>query len=117
LALLLAGLGLYGVIAYSVTQRTQEIGIRIAVGAQRRDVLDLILRGGVKLAVVGVVLGLIGALGLSRILESLLYGVSAYDPLIYLGNAAVLLAVAAIACIVPALRATKVDPIVALRAD
>jgi predicted permease len=117
LALVLAALGLYGVIAYSVTQRTQEIGIRIAVGAQRRDVLDLILRDGVKLAVVGVVLGLAGALVLSRLLESLLYGVSAHDPLIFVGNAVVLLAVATLACIVPALRATRVDPIEALRAD
>jgi predicted permease len=117
LALVLAAIGLYGVIAYSVVQRTQEIGIRMAVGAQRSDVLKLIVSGGLKLVLIGVALGLVGAFALTRLLESLLFGVSAKDPTIFLGNAALLTAVAAIACLLPALRATKVDPLTALRSD
>ena len=116
-ALTLAALGLYGVIAYSVTQRTQEIGIRMAIGAQRRDILRLILRGGLGLVAFGVVLGLAGSLALTRLLQSQLYGVSAQDPLVFTGIASLLLVVAALACLLPALRATKVDPLVALRAD
>ena len=117
LALTLAALGLYGVIAYSVVQRTQEIGIRMAIGAQRGDVLKLILRGGLKLAVIGVVIGLAGAFALTRLLQALLFGISATDPLSFVGNAALLLAVATAACLLPAFRATKVDPITALRAE
>jgi predicted permease len=116
-ALGLAALGLYGVIAYSVTQRTQEIGIRMAIGAQRRDVLQLILRGGLGLVGIGVVLGLAGSFALTRVLRSLLFGVSAQDPVVFIGIALLLLIVAALACLLPALRATKVDPLVALRAE
>jgi ABC-type antimicrobial peptide transport system permease subunit len=105
------------VIAYSVVQRTQEIGIRMAVGAQRSDVLKLIVSGGLKLVLIGVALGLLGAFALTRLLESLLFGVSAKDPTIFLGNAALLTAVAGVACLLPALRATKVDPLTALRSD
>lgn len=115
LALTLAALGLYGVIAYSVVQRTQEIGIRMAIGAQRRDVLQLILTGGLKLVALGVGLGLLAALALTRLLQGLLFGVTAYDPLVFASNAALLFIVATAACILPALRATRVDPIVALR--
>ena len=117
LALTLAALGLYGVIAYSVVQRTQEIGIRMAIGAQRRDVLHLVLRGGLILVGIGVVVGLAGALALSRVLQSLLFGVTAHDPLVFAGNAALLVAVATLACVFPALRATRVNPVVALRAE
>jgi len=117
LTLTLAALGLYGVIAYSVAQRTQEIGIRMAIGAQRRDVLDLILRGGLKLVAIGVILGLVGAFLLSRVLQGLLFGVTAHDPVVFAVNAALLFAVATAACLLPALRATRIDPMVALRTD
>ena len=117
LALCLSALGLYGVIAYSVGQRTQEIGIRMAVGAQRIDVLRLILSGGLKLIGLGVVLGMAGTLALTRLLQSLLYGVTAHDPVSFAGNAALLAAVGALACLIPALRATRIDPIQALRAE
>jgi putative ABC transport system permease protein len=117
LALTLAALGLYGVIAYSVTQRTQEIGIRMAIGAQRGDILQLILRNGLNLVVLGVGIGLAGALALTRVLQSQLFGVTAHDPLVFAGNAALLLLVATAACILPALRATRVDPMTALRAE
>jgi putative ABC transport system permease protein len=116
LALTLAALGLYGLIAYSVVQRTQEIGIRLAIGAQRRDVLALMIAGGLRLVGVGVALGLIGAFVLSRVLQSLLFGVTAHDPMVFAGNAVLLIAIAAAACLVPALRATRVNPIIALRA-
>jgi predicted permease len=117
LALTLAALGLYGVISYSVTQRRQEIGIRMAVGAQRADVLRIVLSSGLKLVGVGVLLGLAGALALTRLLQALLFGVTAHDPLVYLGNAALLLGVATLACALPALRASRVDPMTTLRAD
>jgi len=117
LALTLAALGLYGVIAYSVVQRTQEIGIRMALGAQRTDVLQLILRGGLRLVGLGVMLGLAGAFALTRVLQSQLFGVTAHDPLAFAANAALLVAVAAAACLLPALRATRVDPMTALRAE
>jgi predicted permease len=117
LAVTLAAIGLYGVIAYSVSQRTQEIGIRLAIGAQRRDVMRLVLGGGLRLVIAGVIVGLIGAAALTRLLQSMLFGVTAHDPLVFAGNAALLIAVATVACLVPALRATRVDPIVALRAE
>jgi putative ABC transport system permease protein len=115
LALLLASLGLYGVIAYSVTQRTRELGIRMAVGAQRSDVLRLILREGLTTAGAGVLLGLIGALLATRLLKSMLFGVSATNPLIFVGNALILMIVALAACLIPARRAAKIDPMEALR--
>ncbi len=115
LALALAAIGLYGVIAYSVAQRTQEIGIRMAIGAGRRDVLQLILVGGLRLVALGVVLGLAGSLLLTRVLRSLLYGVTAHDPVVFAANAALLILVATVACVLPAIRATRVNPIVALR--
>jgi predicted lysophospholipase L1 biosynthesis ABC-type transport system permease subunit len=117
LALTLAALGLYGVIAYSVGQRTQEIGIRMAVGAERGDVLKMVLRGGLTLVAIGVVAGLSLALALTRVLQSLLFGVTAHDPLVFAGNAALLVVVAGLACALPAWRATRVNPVVALRAD
>jgi predicted permease len=117
LALTLAGLGLYGVIAYSVVQRRQEIGIRMAIGAQRSDVLRLVLTAGLKLVVMGVGLGLVGAFALTRVLQSLLFAVTAHDPAVFAGNAALLLAVATAACLLPALRATRVDPMTTLRAE
>jgi predicted permease len=117
LALTLAAIGLYGVIAYSVAQRTQEIGIRMAIGAQRRDVLWLVLLGGLRLVALGVALGLGGAFALTRVLETLLFGVTARDPLVFAGNGALLIAVATLACILPAVRATGVNPIIALRSE
>jgi putative ABC transport system permease protein len=114
-ALILAAVGIYGLIAYSVTQRTQELGIRIALGAQHRDVLRLVLAEGTRLTLLGVSIGLLAALALSRLLSTLLFAVSATDPLTFAGVAALLAAVALLACLIPARRATRVDPIVALR--
>jgi len=114
-ALLLSAIGIYGVTAYFVNQRTQEIGIRVALGAAPRDVIRLVLGQGVRLAACGVAAGLIGALGITRSIDRLLYGISARDPLTFVTLAAVLTAIALLACYVPARRATRVDPIVALR--
>jgi ABC-type antimicrobial peptide transport system permease subunit len=117
IALLLATIGIYGVTSHAVSQRTQEVGIRIAMGAARKDVLRLILYQHLRPALVGLGLGLVGAVLLSQSLRSLLYGVSALDPATFALVAVVLVAVAAGACWIPARRATRVDPLVALRAE
>jgi putative ABC transport system permease protein len=115
LALLLAGVGIYGVIAYSVSQRTREIGIRVALGASRSAILHWVLKQGMILTIAGVVIGIIGAVALTRLLRSLLFGIGPTDTLTYGVLATLLILVAFIACYVPARRATKVDPLVALR--
>lgn len=114
-ALLLASVGLYGVISHLVGQRTQELGVRLALGAQRRDALRLVLGHGMRMALGGVALGLIAALGLTRLLNTLLYGVSATDPVTFVGVALLLATVGLLACWLPSWRATKVDPLTALR--
>ena len=116
-ALLLAAIGLYGVISYSVAQRTRELGIRIALGAQKSDVLRLILRQGMTLVVAGIIFGIAASIGLTRLMATLLYGVSATDPLTFFALSIALLAVAFVACWLPARRATRVEPMEALRRE
>jgi ABC-type antimicrobial peptide transport system permease subunit len=115
--LLLAAIGIYGVISFGVAQRTQEIGVRVALGAQHRHVLGMVVGHGVRLTAIGVGVGLVGAFGITRVLSSLLWGVSASDPLSFAGVAIFLTLVAALASYLPARRATAVDPIIALRSE
>jgi ABC-type antimicrobial peptide transport system permease subunit len=115
LALMLSSVGIYGVISYLVGQRTHEIGLRMALGAQRRDVLKLVLGHGVKTALLGVAIGLVAALGLTRLMADMLFGVSPTDPVTFAGVAALLVIVAMAACYMPARRAMRVDPMTALR--
>jgi putative ABC transport system permease protein len=115
LALALGLVGIYGVMAYTVTQRTHEIGIRMALGALPRDVLRMMVGHGMKLAGAGAVIGIAAALGVTRVMRALLFETSPTDPLTFAAVVTLLVAVALLACIVPALRATRVDPLIALR--
>jgi ABC-type antimicrobial peptide transport system permease subunit len=114
-ALLLAAIGIYGLMAYSVVQRTQEIGIRLALGAGAGSVRNMVVFQGLRLAVIGVAVGLAAAFGLTKIISSMLFGVKAWDPLVLSTVPIVLIAVALVAVWLPALRASRVDPIHALR--
>ena len=115
LALVLGAVGIYGVVSYSVTQRRPEIGMRMALGAQRQDILRLIVGHGARLALIGVAIGIGGAFALTRLIRTMLFGVSITDPLTFLAVAMVLTTVALAACYIPARRAIRIDPIVALR--
>lgn len=117
LAMILAATGIYGVMSYSVAQRTQEIGVRMALGARPLDVLKLVVRQGMMLALIGVIVGLAGALALTRVMSSLLFGVTERDPITFVAVAALLIVVAFISCFVPAHRATRIDPLIALRCE
>ncbi len=117
LALSLAAIGLYGVMAYSVSQRTRELGIRVSVGAERRDIFKLILVQGLAMSVVGLLAGLVGALAVTRLTANLLYGVSATDPVTFIVIGLLLLCITLLACYFPARRATKIDPMIALRVE
>jgi ABC-type antimicrobial peptide transport system permease subunit len=116
-ALILAATGLYGVIAYAVTQRTNELGVRMALGAQKSDVLKLVVGEGAQLAAMGIGIGLVVALPLMRIISRLLFGVTAADPVTFGATALVILLVTLAASYLPALRAIRVDPVVALRSE
>jgi predicted permease len=116
-ALLLAAIGVYGVLSYSVAQRTQEIGLRMAIGAERGQILAMVLRGGLSWALAGITIGLIGAFAISRVLGTLLFEVKPRDPITYAGVGVMLAAIATIACCIPAARATRIDPVIALRSE
>jgi putative ABC transport system permease protein len=115
LALLLGTIGLYGTIAYSITRKTHEIGIRLALGAKPRDVLRMVLGKGLQLTLVGVFIGILAALAVMRLIATMIYGVTPTDPMTFAGVAIFLMPVALFACYIPARRATRVDPMVALR--
>jgi len=115
MALVLTAIGVYGVLSYSAGQRTQEIGVRMALGAERRDVLRLVIAEGIRLTIVGVMIGIVGALSFARVLGSLLYGVKSNDPAILVAVPILLASVALAASYIPARRASRVDPMVALR--
>ena len=117
IALVLSASGLYGVISYLVAQRTREIGMRIALGAQTRDIIGLVMRQGASLTGAGILVGLLGAFAFTRVLQSILYGVSARDPLTYAALAALLAAIALLATWLPAVRAARVDPILSIRSE
>jgi ABC-type antimicrobial peptide transport system permease subunit len=117
LGLALAALGIYGLVAYTVSQRTREIGVRVALGAAPADIRKLVVNQGLRLAVVGVAIGLVLSFGVTRVLAAVLFGVSASDPLTYVGTAIVLAVVAMAASYIPARNATRTDPLVALRQD
>jgi putative ABC transport system permease protein len=117
IALLLASIGIYGVMSYSVAQRSHEIGIRMALGAARAHVLRLVMGQGMTLVAIGLVLGVLGSLGVTRLLESQLFGVEATDPATFVVVAVVLCVVAIVATLVPAVRATRLDPLVAVRQE
>jgi putative ABC transport system permease protein len=116
-ALLVAAVGTYGVLAYSVSQRTKELGLRMALGADRQGVLTLVLREGLTVTVIGLAIGVAGAAALAQVLASLVFGVSVHDPATYAGASATLFVIAFAACAIPAIRASHVDPMMALRLD
>ena len=117
MALALGIIGIYGVMSYTVSQRQREIGVRLALGAQRGHVLQMVLQQGTKLALAGVAIGIGAGLGLTRLMTHLLFGVTAHDPLTFAGVSSLLILVALVACYIPARRAIRVDPVVALRCE
>jgi ABC-type antimicrobial peptide transport system permease subunit len=117
LGVVLAAIGLFGVISYSVGQRTREIGVRMALGATRSSIAQLVIGDGVRVAAIGILAGLSGALVATRLVQSVLYGISRFDPIAFAGGGLLLLVVAMVACVAPMLRATSIDPALAVRAD
>jgi ABC-type antimicrobial peptide transport system permease subunit len=117
LALVLSAIGLYSVLAYAVSQRTPELGIRMALGAQPGQVIRLVMGNGLQLVAIGLAIGLVGAAGAARLIQMLLFNVAPLDPLVYVGVAVVFTLIASLACLVPSMRASRIDPLVALRAE